>query len=157
MFEHEIFYRPELRTSFNKQNKSYTNIAAYIEDIDFNTVRKFKIPPSVAEHMDPNQHAALYSADQALSEIDLDKIDKRRISVVFGNGSVGTRYADAILGVQYDKIKHVLRKHPLFLNFSEKEQEELFEFVRVNAVNESIPIIEDSGNKYNQCADKNEF
>jgi len=144
LFESEIYYRPELKTAFSKQNKSYTNIAGFIEDINYNTVRKFKIPPSVAEHMDPNQHAALYTADQALNEISLENINNERISVVYANGSVGTRYGDAIVGVQFDKIKHYLKKHPFFKDYNEKDQEELFEYLRKNAVDESIPITEDS-------------
>lgn len=144
LFEKEIYYRPELLKSFNKQNKSYTQIAAYISDVDFNTVRKFKIPPSVAEHMDPNQHAALYTADEALKDVNLQHIAKERISVIYGNGSVGTRYGDALVGVQYDKIKHFMKKHPLFKGLSIKEQDDLFEYIRVNAVSDSIPITEDT-------------
>ncbi len=66
LFDSAIYYRPELLTSINKQDKSYTRVAAWIKDVQYDTVRKYKIPPSMAERMDENQHAALYSTHEAL-------------------------------------------------------------------------------------------
>jgi acyl transferase domain-containing protein len=114
LFESEIYYRPDLLTAINKQDKSTTNIAAWIENLDFDTVRKYKIPPSVTEHMDPNQHAALYATDEALQNKSLDNIPKDRVAVVLGNGMVGTSYGNGLARVQFDLIEHYLRKHDGF-------------------------------------------
>lgn len=144
LFEKEIYYRPDLIKSFNKQNKSVTKIAGFIDNIQFETVRKFKIPPSVSEHMDQNQHAALFTAEQALSKVYLKNIAKERISVIFGNGSVGAKYGDAIVGVQFEKFKYYLKKHNSLKSLSDKELEELFHYLKENALNESITLTEDS-------------
>lgn len=96
MLERDVFYRPELLTALNKQDKSYTQLAGWIDDLTYDTVRKYKIPPSVAEHMDGNQHAALYTAGQALAGNALSAVAKDRVAVIFGNGMVGTRYGDAL-------------------------------------------------------------
>ena len=114
MFERDVFYRPELLTANNKQEKSVTDIAGWIEDLAFDTVRKHKIPPSVAEHMDGNQHAALYAVGQALAMNGLATVPKDRVAVIFGNGMVGTRYGDALFRVHFAYRKRT-PKTPAFL------------------------------------------
>jgi acyl transferase domain-containing protein/NAD(P)-dependent dehydrogenase (short-subunit alcohol dehydrogenase family) len=144
IFESEIYYRPDLLTSFNKQEKSYTRVAAWIEGMQYDTVRKYKIPPSMAERMDENQHAALYSTDQALQSNPLQNVSKDRVGVIFGNGMVGTAYGDALVRVQFQLIEHYLRRHPIFTRFPEKEQNEIIEYVRTNVLKGSVPINEDN-------------
>ena len=128
IFESEIYYRPDLLTSINKKDKSYTRVAAWIEDTQYDTVRKYKIPPSMAERMDENQHAALYSTDQVLQSNPLQNVAKDRVGVIFGNGMVGTAYGDALVRVQFQLIEHYLRQHPGFTRFPEKEQNEIIEY-----------------------------
>ncbi|MBN1481879.1 SDR family NAD(P)-dependent oxidoreductase [candidate division KSB1 bacterium] len=144
MLEREVYFRPELFTARDKQDKSITDIAGWITDLEFDTVRRYKIPPSVAEHMDPNQHAALYTTDQAIANESLKKVSNERIAVMLGNGMVGTAYGNALVRVQYDLIKHYMHKHPAFAKLSVDEQESLIEYVRAHALKDSIPITEDS-------------
>lgn len=144
MLEREVYYRPELFMARDKQDKSITEIAAWIQDLEFDTVRRYKIPPSVAEHMDPNQHAALYATDQAIANESLKNVSNERIAVLLGNGMVGTSYGNALVSVQYEMIKHYMRKHPAFQKLSQTEQDEVIEYVRANALKDSIPITEDS-------------
>jgi acyl transferase domain-containing protein len=145
MFEEEVFYRPDLLTARNKEDKSYTNIAAYIEDLKFDTVRRYKIPPSVAEHMDTNQHAALYTTDQALDSGVLRQVANDRIGVVFGNGMVGINYGHALARVQFQLIEHHFRRNPeVQSRFSAKEQEDILQYLRDTTLSDTIPITEDS-------------
>lgn len=144
LFESDIFYRPELFMARDKQDKSITQIAAFIQDLDFDTVRKYKIPPSVAEQMDPNQHAALETADQAISMAALDNVSKDRVAIMLGNGMVGTRYGDALARVQFQLVEHYLRHSTEFGKLSAADQETVVEYVRANALKDSIPITEDS-------------
>ncbi len=144
MFESELYYRPDLLTAINKLEKSYTRVAAWIENMQYDTVRKYKIPPSMAERMDENQHAALYATDQALQSNALQNVPKDRVGVILGNGMVGTAYGDALVRVQFQMIEHYLRQHPDFKKLSEKEQHEIIEYVRANVLKGSVPINEDS-------------
>lgn len=145
LFESRIYYDPNVLTSANKHDKSYTRIAAWIDDLSFDTVRRYKIPPSVAEHMDPNQHAALYVTDQALSSDPLKAVTNDRVAVILGNGMVGVNYGDALARIQFQLVEHYLKQHSLFnAKLSAAEQKEIVEFVRSHALKNSIPITEDS-------------
>ncbi len=144
ILESDIYYRPELFTAMNKQEKTITRVAARIENLSFDTVRRYKIPPSVAEHMDENQHAALETASQALQMNTLGTVAKDRVGVIFGNGMVGTQYGDALVRVQFQLIEHYLRGHESFRKLSQNEQENIIEYVRSHALKGSLPISEDS-------------
>ena len=144
MLDSEVFYRPDLLTAFYKEDKTTTKVAAWIDDLSFDTVRKYRIPPSVAEHMDANQHAALYVADQALDADTLAQVAADRIAVIFGNGMVGTRYGDALARVQFQLVEHYARKHAAFQKLSPPDQEELLGHVREVVLATTIPITEDS-------------
>ncbi len=144
LFESDVYYRPELLNSFNKADKSITKIAGWIEDLSFDTVRKYKIPPSVAEHMDSNQHAALYTTAQALEMNSLQTVARDRVAVILGNGMVGTRYGDAMFRVQFQLMEHSLRQHPVFIKLSSQEQEAIIDYVREQVLKGTIPISEDT-------------
>ena len=85
----DLFYRPDLVDQNDKQDKTITNIACYFDSFDFKTTQKFKIPPAIAEHMEDNQHAALYVTDQLIQDGGFSLPDTEKIAVVFGNGSTG--------------------------------------------------------------------
>ena len=138
MLERDVYYRPELFMARDKQDKSITEIAGWIKDLEFDTVRRYKIPPSVAEHMDPNQHAALYTTDQAISNNALKNVSNERVAVMLGNGMVGTSYGNALVRVQYELVKHYMHKHPAFQKLSSDEQNDLIEYVRANADRKSV-------------------
>ncbi len=143
MLNSQVYYRPDLLTAFNKEDKTTTRVAAWIDDLNFDTVRKYRIPPSVAEHMDANQHAALYVTDQALAMNPLKHVDPPRVAVILGNGMVGTRYGDALDRVQFQLTEHYLRNHPSFLRLSPVDQDNLIQDVRKNFLEGTIPISED--------------
>ncbi len=144
MFDREIFYRPDLLTAINKLDKSVTQIAGWIEDLTFDTVRRHKIPPSVAEHMDSNQHAALYTAGQALQMNGLAAVPKDRVAVIYGNGMVGTRYGDAMFRMHFAQMAHELRQHRLFNRLPEAEREEIIADLTRSVLKETIPLTEDT-------------
>lgn len=144
LFESAVFYRPELFTAFQKDDKSVTKMAGWIEDLHFDSVKKYKIPPSVAEHMDSNQHAALYTTGQALEMNSLLEVSKERVAVIFGNGMVGTRYGDAMFRVQFQLMEYYLRQHRAFQTLAEAEQNQLIEYLGANLLKDTLPISEDS-------------
>ena len=144
IFESQVYYRPDLISAFDKEDKSVTKIAGWIENLNFDSVKKYKIPPSVAEHMDTNQHAALYTTGQALEMNSLQDVARDRVAVIFGNGMVGTRYGDAMFRVQFQLVEHYLRQHPAFQNLAVKDQNQLIEYMRANVLKDTIPITEDS-------------
>jgi len=74
--------------------------------------RKFKIPPAVAEHMDPNQHVAIYCVDQALQSLANSNINRERTAVIMNIGAPGIRYNNIIRRTYYAKIEHYLRNNP---------------------------------------------
>lgn len=144
MLEHDVFFRPELLTALSKNDKTVTNIAGWIQELRFDTVRKYKIPPSVAEHMDANQHAALATAAQALAMNPLQNVPRDRVAVIYGNGMVGTQYGDALVRVEFQLVEHYLRRHAAVQKLSSAEQNELIEYLAANVLKGSIPITEDS-------------
>ncbi len=144
LFEAEVFHRPDLLTALHKQDKSITNIAGWIDDLSFDTVRRYRIPPSVAEHMDVNQHAALYTASQALDANPLQGVANERVAVILGNGMVGTRYGDAMFRVQFQLMEHYLRQHPGFQQLPPAQQDEIIADVAAQVLKDTISISEDT-------------
>ncbi|NLD45663.1 MAG: hypothetical protein GX660_00495, partial [Clostridiaceae bacterium] len=48
----EIFYRPDTINKVNKNDKTYTKVAALLDIDDYTALsKKFRIPPAVAQHM----------------------------------------------------------------------------------------------------------
>jgi hypothetical protein len=70
--------------------------------------RKYKIPPTTAELMDPNQHVAMYCVDQALSSLK-SVLPKERTAVIFGTGAPGIQNDNIIRRVFFQKIEDHLR------------------------------------------------
>ncbi len=141
----EVYYRPDLLGAMNKQEKTVTRMAAWIDDLKFDTVRKYRIPPSVAEQMDDNQHAALYVTDQALANRALENVPKDRIAVVFGNGMVGIKYGDGLMRINFQLIEDTLKKSQLFTSrLSSDEQRQVIKALAERVLVDTLPITEDS-------------
>ncbi|MFW9924002.1 MAG: beta-ketoacyl synthase N-terminal-like domain-containing protein, partial [Candidatus Thorarchaeota archaeon] len=82
----DIFFSTD-KTSLDK---SYTKIAATIDNIKFNSL-EFKIPPKMGESMDKVQQLALVAAKEALEDAKLlsPSQDNDRTAVIIGNSMGG--------------------------------------------------------------------
>ncbi|NHJ38583.1 MAG: acyltransferase domain-containing protein, partial [Asgard group archaeon] len=78
----ELFYNSDK----NIPDKTYSKIAAFIDDFEFNSL-EFKIPPHVAKIIGNAQKLALVAAKEALSDANLlgKNIDNSRTAVIVGN------------------------------------------------------------------------
>lgn len=144
--DRNVYYSPDVFGKINKKDKSYTKIIAPLDVNDYTSLsRKFKIPPAVAEHMDPNQHVAIYCVDQALQSLANSNINKERTAVIMGIGAPGLRYNSIIKRNYYAKIDHYLRNNKrLNSHIKGQELDELLKELSNMALDGSIPITEDS-------------
>lgn len=142
----DIYYDRDAFGKINKNDKTYTRMVAKVDVDDYPSLtRKFKIPPAVAEHMDPNQHVAIYCVDQALQSLANSNINRERTAVIMNIGAPGIRYNNIIRRTYYAKIEHYLRNNPK-LNESLKKEEldEVLNGLSDMALAGTIPITEDS-------------
>lgn len=145
LFPKEIYYRPELLKSLNKQDKSVTALGGWIENLKFDTSKRFKIPPTITEHMDNNQHAALYSVDQAIAGNQLHSVSPERVAVIFGNGMVGSRHSLEETRIYFQEVAYHLHKEPNFAaKFTSEEQKKIIDFLKEKTLSRTIAVTEDS-------------
>ncbi len=144
-FDRSIYYRPEVFGKSDKKDKSYTKIAAVARLDDYlHLCRKYKIPPTTAELMDPNQHVAMYCVDQALSSLK-SVLPKERTAVIFGTGAPGIQNDNIIRRVFFQKIEdHLRNKSQLGSKISAAELDEIIYELSANMLNNTLPITEDS-------------
>jgi len=73
----------------NNVDSFWNNILIYIIKINKNdkTYTRMVAPPAVAEHMDPNQHVAIYCVDQALQSLANSNINRERTAVIMNIGA----------------------------------------------------------------------
>ncbi len=145
MIHSNVFYRPEARGKISKNNKTYTKIAAILDVENYAELsKKFRIPPAVAEHMDPNQHVALYCVDQALQTLK-GPIPKERTAVILGNGAPGRSYNNIIKRNYYSRIEYSLLNNPRLTSHMKKDDiEKLLYELSEDVLKETIPVTEDS-------------
>jgi acyl transferase domain-containing protein len=146
IFDTKIHYRPERFKKINKDDKTYTRMASMVNyDAVLAVGKKFKIPPAVAEHMDQNQHAAIYCVDQALQSLRGQALPLERTAVILGNGNPGAQYERAIERVFYDVIQEHLRNNPLLLEkLNTVELEKVLRDLSAEVLKDALPLTEDS-------------
>ncbi len=86
-----VHFRPEMLGAIDKKDKTYTRMGARVADYRFDA-GNYRIPPSIAAHMDDNQKIAVMSAEQALQGVHLDGIARDRISVFMGASGYGNNH-----------------------------------------------------------------
>lgn len=139
-----VYFRPEAFGKTNKNDKTYTRVAAIAGVKDYSSLcRKYKIPPTVAEHMDPNQHAAIYCVDQALQSLRSD-LPKNRTAVIFSTGAQGKIFSNIVRRTFFDKVRHraeeYLHHHS---GMNPAEFEAFIKEISEDVLQETIPITED--------------
>ena len=145
IFDKKVFYRPEMYGQINKQDKSYTKVGALVDKDSFAALsRKYRIPPTVAEYMDPNQHTAIYCVDQALQSVK-SPIPKERTAVILGTGAPGTHYDSIIRRLSYYKVREHIKNNPKIKSaFTPEELEEIISDITEKSIKGTFPITEDS-------------
>jgi acyl transferase domain-containing protein/NAD(P)-dependent dehydrogenase (short-subunit alcohol dehydrogenase family) len=146
IFRAKIHYRPDLFKKINKEDKTYTRMASMV---DYETVlaanKRFKIPPAVAEHMDKNQHAAIYCVDQALQSLRGRALSNERTAVILGNGNPGAHFEHAIERVFYAVVQEYLRNNPILLEkLGRAELEKVLQALAAEVLKDTLPLTEDS-------------
>jgi len=150
-YDKNLFYKPELFGKANKQNKSYTNIAAVPEIMD-NTalLRKYKIPPAVAEYMDPNQHATIYCVDQVMQNIK-SNVPKERTAVILNTSAPGYNFENVVRRTFLQRVESEFLNHPeLKSNPMMNKIESVFNEVQEKLLIGNLNITEDSTTGYLQ-------
>lgn len=144
-FNGSIYYRPEVFGKSDKKDKSYTKIAAVARLDDYlHLCRKYKIPPTTAEQMDPNQHVAMLCVDQALSSLK-SVLPKERTAVIFGTGAPGIQNDNIIRRVFFQEIEDYLRnKSELGSKINAEQLDEIIGGLSQKVLKNTIPITEDS-------------
>ncbi len=119
-----VYYRPECRKASAKADKSYTRLGAFLGEEYKQAVRKYRIPPAVAEHMDDNQHGALYSVDQALQWLKGKPLPRDRTAVIIGNGATGLRFAHGVERCFFQLVAKYLRGDDVLKSRLTREESE---------------------------------
>ncbi|MDC7221805.1 MAG: SDR family NAD(P)-dependent oxidoreductase [Spirochaetales bacterium] len=138
----QALYKSDCYGKAEKRNKSYTKIGAVIDSIPFNSL-DFKIPPSVARHMDDGQKIALIATKEAMESGTLDSIAKDKVSVVMGGSGHGPLMFDHDRGLLFDHINDELNK-ALPDSLTPKEKQEVIEGLRERCVKNPVDTTEDS-------------
>lgn len=146
LFDKRVYYQPDVLGKPDKHDKTYTKVASLSRVEDYTGLcRKYRIPPAVAQQMDPNQHAAIYCMDQALQSIR-SSLPRERTAVILGTGAQGKIYTDIVKRTSYAKVRarleEYLRNHS---QMSSAELEKLLQELSDEALKGTIPVTEDSG------------
>ncbi|MFP4661865.1 MAG: beta-ketoacyl synthase N-terminal-like domain-containing protein, partial [Halanaerobiales bacterium] len=147
----DLFYDPEVFGKHTKNDKTYTKIAAVPDKINYiELCSRFKIPPAVAEHMDPNQYAAIYSVDQALRQLK-SSLPKEKTAVILSIGSPGRRYIDLNRRVYFSIIENRLRNHPEIKGSPEYSRlEAILDELSAEVKSNTLAVTEDTAPGYLQ-------
>ena len=139
-----IYYRPDLYHSFNKHEKSVTDLGALISDFSPDPT-KYRLSPKVGKHVDINQFAALYTTEMALSMCNIEKVSKEKTGVVFSAGFSMEQDALARKRIEFEEIPAQLENNTLFCErFSKEEQKTIINDLRRGLISETVPITEDT-------------
>lgn len=149
-FNKSVFYRPEVKGKTSKQDKSYTKIAAMIDEFDFMSLgRKYRIPPAVAAYMDNNQKAAIYCVDQAVENLK-SSLPKERTAVILCNACPGEKFENVVRRTFFANVESHILNHPDISKERLPKIQEILKDVSRDVLKDTLPIIEDTSPGYLQ-------
>ncbi len=142
----KIYYRANTFKQIDKHDKTYTRMGSMVNyEAVMAAGKKFRIPPAVAEHMDQNQHAAIYCVDQALQGLKGKKPPEERTAIILGNGNPGAHYERAIERIFYATIEELLSANPLLQSEIDKTKlDKILKEISATALEKSLPLTEDT-------------
>ncbi|MHA2098189.1 MAG: beta-ketoacyl [acyl carrier protein] synthase domain-containing protein [Candidatus Kariarchaeaceae archaeon] len=126
-------------------DKTYTKIGAFVKNFEFKSF-EYRIPPTVADQMDPVQKFALYAAKEALEDANYksDSFPNESCAVVIGNsggGELKTQYNRRIF---FPHLQQTVSNTKLFKSLTNTEQKEFIENFETEYKGGLIGITEDS-------------
>ncbi|HEY5677831.1 MAG TPA: beta-ketoacyl synthase N-terminal-like domain-containing protein, partial [Myxococcales bacterium] len=97
-------------------DKTYSKIGGWIRGFSFDW-RKYKVPPKVADAMDPSQQWAVTIASEALADYGWPerKLDQDRTGVVLGAAMGGELHYLTNLRVMFPEFRRALEKVGTFM------------------------------------------
>lgn len=111
-FNKSVFYKPEILGKPNKNDKTYTKIAAIPDEFDFMELsRKYKIPPAVSAYMDINQKSTVYCVDQVMGQLK-GELPKERTAVILCSGAPGAKFENIVRRTFFSNVKEHILQHP---------------------------------------------
>ncbi|MBK9266456.1 MAG: hypothetical protein IPM54_42545 [Polyangiaceae bacterium] len=139
----------------NAPGKTYSNRMAVIEGWHFDSLH-FNIPPVTYNVTDIVHWLALWTADKALedAELDLAKIDRNKVGVILGNSGAGEFFRSAVLQFRWPYVERALRRSLATLGTASGEVERIVEHFKQHYQRPLPRITEDSlaGNMSNTIA-----
>jgi acyl transferase domain-containing protein/NAD(P)-dependent dehydrogenase (short-subunit alcohol dehydrogenase family) len=150
VFNKSVYYRPETFGKANKNDKTYTKVAAIPDDFDFSTLsRKYKIPPAVAAYMDINQKVAIYCVDQVVGQMK-SSLPKERTAVILCTGAPGGKFENVVRRTFFSNVESHIINHPLVNGGKFPQIEQVLKDVSKEILKDTQPITEDSTTGYLQ-------
>ncbi|MEN2775698.1 SDR family NAD(P)-dependent oxidoreductase [Acetivibrio clariflavus] len=111
-FNKSVFYRSDIFGRPNKNDKTYTKVAAIPDDFDFMELsRKYKIPPAVSAYMDINQKSVIYCVDQVMGQLK-SELPKEKTAVILCAGAPGTKFENLVRRTFFSNVKEHILNHP---------------------------------------------
>ncbi|HET9599786.1 MAG TPA: polyketide synthase, partial [Anaeromyxobacteraceae bacterium] len=126
-------------------DKTYSKIGGWIRGFSFDW-RKYKVPPKVADAMDPSQQWAVTIASEALADYGWPerKLDQDRTGVVLGAAMGGELHYLTNLRVMFPEFRRALEKVGTFMELPDELRRTILARWQ-EAVKKSLPgITEDS-------------
>ncbi|KNY26217.1 type I polyketide synthase [Pseudobacteroides cellulosolvens] len=149
-FNKSVFYRPEAKGKINKEDKTYTKIAAVIDEFNFLDLgRKYRIPPAVSAYMDNNQKTAIYCVDQAIETMK-SSLPKDRTAVILCNGAPGDKFENLVRRTFFANVESHILNHPEVSKEKLTEIQQVLKDVSDDILKNTQPVIEDTAPGYLQ-------
>lgn len=142
-FDTEAHYRPEVYGKTQKHDKTYTNLASNPAEFEFDG-RRFRLPPTVSQHMDGNQKIMVLSAEQALSQVNHDHWNRDKVSVFVGTSFIGELHHAYQRRTHWDRFSFHLKKHPDFISLDKQKQSSVLQDLEHRFLEGTHMISEDS-------------
>ncbi|NOZ85676.1 MAG: acyltransferase domain-containing protein, partial [Deltaproteobacteria bacterium] len=113
----EDYFDPNPRA----KDKTYSKIGAFVTGFEFNW-KRFKIPPKVAEAMDPAQQWAVEAVSQALTDYGFPErsLDLKNTGVILGAAMGGDMHLENHLRISFPEYRRLLESLPEFMQLPEE-------------------------------------
>ncbi|RMG21540.1 MAG: SDR family NAD(P)-dependent oxidoreductase [Methanobacteriota archaeon] len=137
----DLFYDPDPSVP----DKTYTKIGAFIKNFKFDGL-KFRIPPKMANKLDPIQQMALTAAKEALEDANYESenFNRENTAVIIGNSMGGEIVRQYTRRVYFPEIVESLKQTKAFKNLSPSDQQQLIVEVEQKYKSHLEEITEDS-------------
>ncbi|MBN2528539.1 MAG: SDR family NAD(P)-dependent oxidoreductase [Deltaproteobacteria bacterium] len=142
-FDKEVHFRPEMYGKTQKFDKTYTELGSSTPAFEFNGAR-FRLPPTVTQHMDSNQKVMVLSTEQALSHVNQELWNREKVSVFVGSTFIGELHHDFQRRTHFDRFQYHLQKHPDFESLDTEKRQNVLQDLKKRFLDGTVMISEDT-------------